>query len=36
MRVIRIEVRVVGEGIRTSKEAAWNMDDFEIEICKVE
>ena len=26
---------MAGEGIRSGKEAAWNMDDFEIKVCKV-
>ena len=30
-----MEVRVVGEGIRSGKKATRNMDDFEIKIRKV-
>ena len=26
---------MAGGGVRPSEEAAWDMDDFEIEICKV-
>ena len=27
---------MVGEGIRSSKEVAWDMDDFQIKVCEVE
>ena len=27
---------MAGKGIRLSKESAWDMDDLEIEVCKVE
>ena len=33
--VVRVEVWAVGEGIRSSKEAAWDMDDLEIKVSKV-
>ena len=30
-----MEVRAAGEGIRSSKEVAWDVDDFQVEIRKV-
>ena len=30
-----MEVGVAEEGIRTSQEVAWDMDNFQIKICKV-
>ena len=27
---------MAGEGVRSSKKAAWDMDDLEIEVCKIE
>ena len=34
--LIRMEVRAAGKGIGSGKETTWDMDDFEIKICKVE
>ena len=31
-----MKVRAAGEGIRSSKETAWYMDDFEVKISEVE
>ena len=36
VRVVRVEIRAAGEDIRSSKEVAWDMDDLQIEVCKVE
>ena len=36
VRFIWVEVRVVGEGIRTGQEMSWDIDDFEVKISKVE
>ena len=30
-----MKIRVAGEGIRSSQEVAWDMDNFQIEVCKV-
>ena len=30
-----MKVWAVGEDIGSSKEVAWDMDDFQIEICKI-
>ena len=30
-----MKVRAVGKGVRPGKETAWDMDDLQIEICKV-
>ena len=35
VRVVGVEIWMVGEGIRFGKEVAWDMDDLQIEICKV-
>ena len=31
-----MEIGAAGQGIRSGKKMAWDMDDLEIEICKVE
>ena len=33
--ICREKVRVAGEGVRGGEEAAWDMDHFEVKICKV-
>ena len=35
IRVVGVEVRVAGECIRTSQEVAWEMDDLQVEVCKI-
>ena len=30
-----MEVRAAGESVRSSQEAAWDVDDFQIKVCKV-
>ena len=30
-----MKVRVTGESVRSSQEAVWDIDDLEIEVCKV-
>ena len=30
-----MKIRSAEEGIRSSKKVAWDMDDFQIKICKV-
>ena len=30
-----MKIGATGEGIRSSEEMAWDMDDLEIEVCKV-
>ena len=34
--VVGVEVRMAGEHVQTGQEAARDMDDFQIEFCKVE
>ena len=36
VRFVRVEVRAAGEGVRSGKETAWDMDDLEIKIHKIE
>ena len=31
-----MEIRVAGKGIRSGEKTAWNVDDFEVKISKVE
>ena len=30
-----MEVRAVGEGIRSGKETAWDVDDLEVKVGKI-
>ena len=33
--VVRVEVRATGEGIRSGKEMAWDVDDLEVKVSKI-
>ena len=35
VRVVRVEVRMAGEGIGSSKEVAWDVNDLEVKVSKV-